>query len=246
MTNERAIEILDPEHRGHYESIEPVNEACRIGMNAIKRVHELEAENAELHKALDEIKVFGLEMKNGEVDMTVGSDTFNYITAMLVQMLEQNNAKNFLTTAIEVGNQKYSVTVQKNGGKTPSEELSELKTENASLRARLEKAVELPCKVGDKVYGVGFTDCEDSRTTDEKKKRQIFNVCMKMGGNCEKCKYRRPQIEEFVCTHIQLGDCGIEGKSILIVGDRNENYTANNVFTTSEAAEARLAELKGE
>ena len=124
--------------------------------------------------------------------------------------------------------------------------IQRLKAENAALRERLEKAVELPCKVGDKVYGVGFTDCEDSRTTDEKKKRQIFNVCMKMGGNCEKCKYRRPQIEEFVCTHIQLGDCGIEGKSILIVGDRNENYTANNVFTTSEAAEARLNELKGE
>ena len=123
--------------------------------------------------------------------------------------------------------------------------IQSLKAENAALRERLEKAVELPCRVGDKVYGVGFTDCEDSRTTDEKKKRQIFNVCMKMGGNCEKCKYRRPQIEEFVCTHIQLGDCGIEGKSILIVGDRNENYTANNVFTTSEAAEARLKELGG-
>ena len=121
-----------------------------------------------------------------------------------------------------------------------------LEAENAALRARLGKAVELPCKVGDKVYGVGFTDCEDGHTTNEKKKRQIFNVCMKMGGNCEKCKYRRPQIEEFVCIHIQLGDCGIEGKSILIVGDRNENYTANNVFTTSEAAEERLAELKGE
>ena len=126
------------------------------------------------------------------------------------------------------------------------EQCEQLKSENAALRERLGNAVELPCKVGDKVYGVGFTDCEDSRTTDEKKKRQIFNVCMKMGGNCEKCKYRRPQIEEFVCTHIQLGDCGIEGKSILIVGDRNENYTENNVFTTSEAAEARLNELKGE
>lgn len=127
-----------------------------------------------------------------------------------------------------------------------SAQCKQLESENAELRERLDKAIELPCKVGDKVYGVGFTDCEDSRTTDEKKKRQIFNVCMKMGGNCEKCKYRRPQIEEFVCTHIQLGDCGIEGKSILIVGDRNENYTANNVFTTSEAAEARLNELKGE
>ena len=125
-------------------------------------------------------------------------------------------------------------------------EVERLQAENAALRERLSRAVELPCKVGDKVYGVGFTDCEDSRTTDEKKKRKIFNVCMKMGGNCEKCKYRRPQIEEFVCTHIQLGACGIYGQSILIVGDRNENYTENNVFTTREAAEARLKELEVE
>lgn len=35
MTTERAIEILDPEHREHYETIEPVNEACRtlVGSN---------------------------------------------------------------------------------------------------------------------------------------------------------------------------------------------------------------------
>lgn len=37
MTNERAIKILDPEHREHYESIEPVNEACRMGMDALKK-----------------------------------------------------------------------------------------------------------------------------------------------------------------------------------------------------------------
>lgn len=124
--------------------------------------------------------------------------------------------------------------------------IDHLETENAALRERLEKAVEFPCKVGDKVYGVGFTDCEDGHTTNEKKKRQILNVCMKMGGNCEKCKYSLPAIEEFTCTHIQLGACGIYGQSVLIVGDRNENYTENNVFTTREAAEARLAELKGE
>lgn len=35
MTPERAIEILNPEHREHYDSIETVNEACRIGMDAI-------------------------------------------------------------------------------------------------------------------------------------------------------------------------------------------------------------------
>lgn len=37
MTNERAAEILDPNHRERYESIDPVNEACRIGRNAIFR-----------------------------------------------------------------------------------------------------------------------------------------------------------------------------------------------------------------
>lgn len=37
MTAERAVEILDPEHREHYESIEPVNEACRMGMAALKK-----------------------------------------------------------------------------------------------------------------------------------------------------------------------------------------------------------------
>ena len=49
MTIERAIEILDPEHREHYESIEPVNEACRMGIEALK-------ENEKLHKEIKEIK----------------------------------------------------------------------------------------------------------------------------------------------------------------------------------------------
>ncbi|WMI81825.1 hypothetical protein [Anaerotignum sp. MB30-C6] len=38
-------------------------------------------------------------------------------------------------------------------GLTP-DEIKQLQTENASLRARLDKAVELPCKVGDTVYMV--------------------------------------------------------------------------------------------
>ena len=37
MKIERAIEILNPEHREHYESIDPVNEACRMGMEALER-----------------------------------------------------------------------------------------------------------------------------------------------------------------------------------------------------------------
>lgn len=36
MTKERAIEILNPEHREDYPSIEPVNEARRMGMEALE------------------------------------------------------------------------------------------------------------------------------------------------------------------------------------------------------------------
>ena len=37
MTYERAAEILDPEHRETYESLEIVNEACRMGREALFR-----------------------------------------------------------------------------------------------------------------------------------------------------------------------------------------------------------------
>nr|DAW33488.1 MAG TPA: Protein of unknown function (DUF551) [Caudoviricetes sp.] len=37
MKIERAIEILDPEHRENYDGMDEVNEACRMGMKALKR-----------------------------------------------------------------------------------------------------------------------------------------------------------------------------------------------------------------
>lgn len=37
MEIERAMEILDPEHRERYESIATVNEACRMGVTALER-----------------------------------------------------------------------------------------------------------------------------------------------------------------------------------------------------------------
>ena len=37
MTIDRAIEILEPEHRENYDGMGEVNEACRIGMEALER-----------------------------------------------------------------------------------------------------------------------------------------------------------------------------------------------------------------
>lgn len=36
MKIERAIEILDPEHRENYDGMDEVNEACRMGMEALE------------------------------------------------------------------------------------------------------------------------------------------------------------------------------------------------------------------
>ena len=137
MTNERAIEILDPEHRGHYESIEPVNEACRIGMNAIKRVHELEAENAE-------------------------------------------------------------------------------------LRDRLSRAVELPCKVGDTIFYVQyFCDYKGCDSTTQQ-------FCC----GCKEMIEREKHKEKYVICE----------KSFVL---KDLEKIGKKYFTTREAAEAKLAELKG-
>ena len=37
MKIDRAIEILDPEHRENYDGMDEVNEACRMGMKALER-----------------------------------------------------------------------------------------------------------------------------------------------------------------------------------------------------------------
>lgn len=37
MTIDRAIEILNPEHRECYDGMDEVNEACRMGMEALER-----------------------------------------------------------------------------------------------------------------------------------------------------------------------------------------------------------------
>ena len=66
LTVERAIEILDPTHREHYDSIDVVNEACKMGMEALalkktmtQRIAELEAEVERLleERILQEIHI---------------------------------------------------------------------------------------------------------------------------------------------------------------------------------------------
>lgn len=54
MTTERAIEILDPTHREHYDSLETANEACRMGMQALeKQLPKKPIVNSEIYHCAD-------------------------------------------------------------------------------------------------------------------------------------------------------------------------------------------------
>ena len=92
-----------------------------------------------------------------------------------------------------------------------------LQSENAALRERLGNAVELPCKVGDKVY------------------------CIHRIGNPEMLEWQVNEIH--ITDHnymLQLGHAGTKDYK-----NEASQFYGKWWFTELEAAEARIAELKG-
>ena len=68
MKIERAIEILNPEHRECYKNIEVVNEACRMGMQALERMKEMQTINIMLD--------FGAKMPTRAHENDAGLDLY--------------------------------------------------------------------------------------------------------------------------------------------------------------------------
>lgn len=99
-----------------------------------------------------------------------------------------------------------------------ADEIKRIESENAKLRARLDKAVELPCKVGDTVYKV-YGECNGSD-------------CPYNGAFGQwRCNYKgKDRCKAFIDTRaFRYSDISSINKTI---------------FVSKEAAEARLAELK--
>lgn len=105
---------------------------------------------------------------------------------------------------------------------TLEKENEQLKAENAALRERLEKAVELPCKVGDTIFYVQyFCDYKGCDSTTQQ-------FCC----GCKEMIEREKHKEKYVICE----------KSFVL---KDLEKIGKKYFTTREAAEARLAELKG-
>lgn len=100
--------------------------------------------------------------------------------------------------------------------------IDHLEEENAALRERLEKAVELPVKLGDTVYYLQyFCDYKGCDSTTQQ-------FCC----GCKEMIEREKSKEYYV----------IRGKPFEL---KDFPKIGKKYFTTREAAEARLAELKG-
>lgn len=103
------------------------------------------------------------------------------------------------------------------------EQIEQLKAENAALKERLDKAVELPCKVGDTIFYVQyFCDYKGCDSTTQQ-------FCC----GCKEMIEREKHKEKYVICE----------KSFVL---KDLEKIGKKYFTTREAAEARLAELKGE
>lgn len=100
------------------------------------------------------------------------------------------------------------------------EQCEQLKAENAALRERLEKAVELPCEVGSTVYSISETDEEDN-----------FNPWIDAG------RVVSFSIDVNLWIYVRYNS----GLTMWYTKDSFDE----EVYITLEEAEARLAELKG-
>lgn len=105
------------------------------------------------------------------------------------------------------------------------EEVKSLEAENAVLRERLDKAVELPCNIGDKVYMPWVYDGISG----------IAEITV--------CSVTVFDGEYIYDTDLESDD--IDFKQEYSYGQFRDYDFGTKVFTTREAAEARLEELKG-
>lgn len=89
MTNERAAEILNPTHYEDYDSLETVQEACRMGMVALKmQIPEVPLAPGAIFDFTCSIVLFG-----GELDDDDPCNMCDDVGDNMVEIMEQKLAR---------------------------------------------------------------------------------------------------------------------------------------------------------
>jgi len=114
----------------------------RLIDEAAEAIEALQQENQQLQQELNDLKIYSLQMENGEINMKVTGERAKLFMSALIQFFEQNGGKNFVTTAGMVGKDRYEITVRKCGGMTPADKIEALEHEIEQLQEALRKARE--------------------------------------------------------------------------------------------------------
>ena len=120
-----------------------------------------------------------------------------------------------------------------------SEQCELLKAENAALKERLGKAITPEFKIYEDVYFIDYVDEKgySDHTTGKPKIREAFITCVSQVMQTEFLYRLQPKdLPQEILNDSTIHEEWWDG----------QHYYAKEIFKTFEAAEARLAELKGE
>lgn len=167
------------------------------------------------------------KIESGELDYVADRKTEQTITDLLIEFDEMGFAPTTVCPDVEEYATDWRERVRKEFARLTiknaelQETLSKMETVEKELRARIENAVELPCKQGDTIFYIqyfcNYKGCDS--TTQQ--------FCC----GCKEMIERERRKEKYV-----ISEKSFELKDFEKIGKK--------YFTTREAAEARLAELK--
>ena len=105
--------------------------------------------------------------------------------------------------------------------------IDHLEAENAALREKLKRSIELPFRVGQELYMI-----------------DDFTHANVWKGVCSGIEVMQTLIPQQLIFHVYAAFEDPDNRTV--IARKFTNETLNEIYTTREAAEARLAELKGE
>lgn len=165
MDKEKEIEEMACTIRDSHYVLRDVERPMKIYEKIAKQLYKAG------YRKTGDLRIHEMQMKNGEIDMTLESPDCIAFIWSIIQIFRQNGGKNFVTTTIEVSNkeggERYSLTIQKVGGQTPAEKLIELE------QSRKQAVKEIAEKLKEKLTAI----------PDGKNEEEILSkieVCMKV------------------------------------------------------------------
>lgn len=184
--------------------VKPLYLRKRIVNEILDLIHRSQEENKRLKDKEEEIRLFNLSLQNGEIDMSIESEMAKSFYNSIVQVFEQNGAKNFFTTTIDIEgkNGRYAFTIEKVGGQTVAEKLAEQEAEIERLTEKVEnqKAV-----IKGQNKAIEKEKAENKRLYDEYVRLDDF--CAGKGCICCVCENKKTCNECKTCGSLKTEKC---------------------------------------